>query len=190
MRIYLASASPRRTELLAQIALPHEVLAVNVPEELAAGESAEHYSLRVACAKASAGLAILPASNDALVIGADTEVVLDGEIFGKPRDALDAATMLRRLSAQSHTVLSSVAIAHASACHGITQRSLVRFRALSEADIERYIASGEAFGKAGAYAIQGRAAEFIADLQGSYSGVMGLPLFETCELLKQFLDVT
>jgi septum formation protein len=170
--LYLASQSPRRRELLEQLAATFSVLDVQVPECRAASESPKDYVHRVARDKAQAGLALLGANDrdEAIVIGADTEVVLDGDVFGKPADVDHAIAMLRRLSGRTHEVISSVWLAGAE-------------RELGDACISR-VASGEPFGKAGAYAIQGRGATLIEHLEGSYSGVMGLPLFETSRLLK------
>ena len=179
--LILASTSPRRRELLAQIGVSFEVLAVAVDERPLAGEQPSDHVCRLALAKARAGLA--QASGDACVLGADTVVVLDGEIFGKPADAADAEGMLRRLSGRTHHVLSAVACLHGGA-HGVRlSQSAVSFRSLPAAEIAAYCATGEPLDKAGAYAIQGRAAAFIRHLEGSYSGVMGLPLYETAELL-------
>lgn len=184
--LYLASRSPRRRELLQQLGIAHAVLDVDVPEERAAGEAPEDYVSRVALDKARAGLAALAEAGDALVLGSDTEVVLDGEVFGKPADAGQAVAMLRRLSGRTHTVISAVwAVARADARHSVSI-SHVRFSTLDEAAIEAYVDTGEPFGKAGAYAIQGRGAALVAHLDGSYSGVMGLPLFETAQLLRGF----
>ncbi|MGE0809420.1 MAG: nucleoside triphosphate pyrophosphatase [Immundisolibacter sp.] len=178
--LVLASTSPRRRELLAQIGLTFEVIAVEVDERPLAGELAADHVCRLALAKARAGAAQAP---DACVIGADTVVVVEGDILGKPRDAAHAAAMLRRLSGCTHTVLSGVACQHGGA-HGVRlSESRVSFRALSADEIAAYCATGEPLDKAGAYAIQGRAAAFIRHLEGSYSGVMGLPLYETAELL-------
>jgi septum formation protein len=121
-----------------------------------------------------------------VVLGSDTEVVLDGEVFGKPRDAADAAIMLHRLSGRTHEVISAVWLVSAEREQGDVCVSKVRFAALDEVAITAYVVSGEPFGKAGAYAIQGRGASLIEHLEGSYSGVMGLPLFETTRLLKNF----
>lgn len=182
--IYLASASPRRRELLAQAGVDHEVLPSHIREERAAGESPREYVLRVAADKARhvAALAAgrrLPARP---VLGADTEVVVDGEILGKPRDRAHAAAMLRRLAGRTHTVLTGLCLAAAGREHLAVCESRVTLGVLADADIERYVATGEADDKAGAYAIQGRAAAFVARLEGSYSGVMGLPLYELREL--------
>jgi septum formation protein len=184
--LYLASQSPRRRELLGQLAATFSVLDVQVPEQRAATESPNDYVHRVARDKAQAGLASLNANDRdaAIVLGADTEVVLDGDVFGKPSDADDAVAMLRRLSGRMHEVISSVWLAGVERELGDVCISRVRFAKLDEASIAAYVASGEPFGKAGAYAIQGRGAALIEYLEGSYSGVMGLPLFETSRLLK------
>ncbi|HTV85730.1 MAG TPA: Maf family protein [Dyella sp.] len=184
--LYLASQSPRRRELLAQIGAVFSVLGVDIPEQRRAEELPQDYVHRVAREKAQAGLAMLHDDRraDAVVLGADTEVVLDGEVFGKPRDAADATAMLRRLSGRTHEVVSAVWLVRADRAVGDVCVSRVRFAALDEATIHAYIAGKEPFGKAGAYAIQGRGASLIEHLEGSYSGVMGLPLFETTRLLR------
>jgi septum formation protein len=184
--LYLASQSPRRRELLEQVGATFSVLHVEVPEQRAAGESPQDYVHRVARDKARAGLAHLAMDAHAIVLGSDTEVVLDGDVFGKPRDAEDAAAMLRRLSGRTHEVISAVWLVAKEREQGDVCVSRVRFATLDEATIATYVASGEPFGKAGAYAIQGRGAGLIEYLEGSYSGVMGLPLFETSRLLKSF----
>ncbi len=181
--LILASASPRRLELLRQIGFAPRVLASEIPELRGAGESVLDYSRRVALEKALAGWNACAQDSSVRVLGADTEVVLDEMIFGKPADALDARRMLRLLAGRTHRVPSSVAIVGAGFSRVLTQVSEVTFSALGDAEIAAYVDSGEAFGKAGAYAIQGRAARFIARLDGSHSGVMGLPLFETGQLL-------
>ncbi|BFI95702.1 MAG: Maf-like protein [Rhodanobacter sp.] len=183
--LYLASQSPRRRELLAQLGADFCVVDVDVPELRAAQESPREYVNRVARDKARAGLAALAGMPDAVVLGADTEVVLDDEVFGKPRDAQDAAAMLRRLSGRIHSVISSVWLIGAQAERNACSVSRVRFAELDDAAIEAYVATGESFGKAGAYAIQGRGAALVEHLEGSYSGVMGLPLFETARLLRE-----
>ncbi len=184
--IYLASQSPRRRQLLEQSGLHFCTLAVDVPEARAPGEPAEDYVSRVAREKAGAGLLRLSGVADAVVLGADTEVVLDDEVFGKPADVDHAATMLRRLSGRTHRVLSAVWCVSATREAHALSMSEVSFATLSEAEIAAYVATGESLDKAGAYAIQGRAAAFIRQLSGSYSGVMGLPLFETRGLLREF----
>lgn len=183
--LYLASQSPRRRELLAQIGVPFTVLDTQVPEQRAPGEVPEAYVRRVSRAKAVAGLELVRGVDGALVLGADTDVVLDGEVFGKPRDAVDAAAMLRRLSGRTHRVISIVWLlgARGESCAECISR--VAFGALEARDIDAYVATGEPFGRAGAYAIQGRGATLVAHLEGSHSGVMGLPLFETARLLRE-----
>jgi septum formation protein len=188
--LYLASASPRRAALLTQLGLNFKVLSADVPEVLGSHESPAQYSQRVALAKAQAGFTFLRASPElqleAVVLGADTEVVLAGRVFGKPVDFADAAEMLRSLSGKSHDVLSSVALISAHQQTVVLQQSKVHFKALNDADIARYLESGEAMGKAGAYAIQGLAGAFVSHLEGSYTGVMGLPVFETAALLRRY----
>lgn len=183
--LYLASRSPRRRELLQQLGVPCTVLDVDVPEVRGAGESPEAYVSRVAHEKAQAGLSLAPEAT-AVVLGSDTEVVLDDEVFGKPADAQQAVAMLRRLSGRTHAVISAVWGVSTTRAERELCISKVRFAALDEAAIAAYVATGEPFGKAGAYAIQGRGAAFIEHLEGSYSGVMGLPLFETARLLHRF----
>lgn len=184
--LYLASQSPRRRQLLDQLGLEFSVLDVDVPEHRASAESPQDYVSRVARAKAHAGLATLGDAAQAWVLGADTEVVLEDEVFGKPRDADDAWAMLRRLSGKTHRVISVVWLVGKNHEQSETSVSQVRFDTLNEATIAAYVATGEPFGKAGAYAIQGRGATLIAHLEGSYSGVMGLPVFETARLLRSF----
>lgn len=183
--LYLASRSPRRRELLQQLGVNYTVLDVEVPEVRGRGESPEAYVSRVAHEKARAGLA-LAGEAGAIVLGSDTEVVLDEEVFGKPADAAQAAIMLRRLSGRTHAVISAVWAVSATRTEREVCLSTVRFATLDEASIAAYVAGGEPFGKAGAYAIQGRGAAFVERLEGSYSGVMGLPLFETARLLSRF----
>lgn len=184
--LYLASRSPRRCQLLEQLGLQFGRLELDVPEQPLPGEPPEDYVSRVAREKAGAGLLQLAAVAGAVVMGADTEVVLDGEVLGKPRDSADAATMLGRLSGRSHRVISVVWLLDAGREAHATSVSEVHFGKLDQQDISAYLACGEWQGKAGGYAIQGRAAAFVAHLSGSYSGVMGLPLFETAALLRQF----
>jgi len=184
--LHLASQSPRRRELLGRLGLVFELLDLDVPERREAGEAPLDYVRRVAREKAGAGLLQVVAVPGAIVLGADTEVVLDDEVFGKPRDDGDAAAMLRRLSGRTHEVISAVSLVSASREAQAVSTSEVTFATLSDDDIAAYIATGEAMGKAGAYGIQGRAQAFIAHLSGSYSGVMGLPLFETAGLLAGF----
>ncbi|MDR3385738.1 MAG: Maf family protein [Rudaea sp.] len=184
--LYLASRSPRRHQLLEQVGLQFGTVDVDVPEVRVLGESPEDYVSRVAREKARAGLLKLSGVAGAVVLGADTEVVLDDEVFGKPADGAHMAQMLRRLSARTHRVLSAVWCVSGGREERVLSLTEVTFATLSEADIAAYAASGEGLGKAGGYGIQGRAAAFVAHLAGSYSGVMGLPLFETLRLLKGF----
>ncbi len=184
--LYLASQSPRRRQLLEQIGIAFAVLDVDVPEQRSAGESAEQYVSRVACDKARAGFALVAHEPGAVVLGADTEVVLGDRVFGKPADADDAAAMLAQLAGRTHRTISVVWCVRDGAEASEVSISDVRFASLDAAAIAAYVASGEAFGRAGAYAIQGRAAAFIEHLSGSYSGVMGLPVHETARLLKRF----
>ncbi|HEY6941005.1 Maf family protein [Dokdonella sp.] len=186
IHLFLASQSPRRRELLRQIGRAFDVLDVDVPERREPNETPEDYVSRVAREKAGAGLLQVAAVHEAVVIGADTEVVLDDEVFGKPADAADAAAMLRRLSGRSHRVLSAVWCVSAGREEHALSVSTVEFAPMSEADIADYVATGEAFGKAGAYAIQGHAAAYVRRLDGSHSAVMGLPLHETSVLLRRF----
>lgn len=184
--LYLASQSPRRRELLGRLGLQFGVLDLDVPEQRAAQEPALDYVRRVAREKAGAGLLTVSGNPAAIVLGADTEVVLDDEVFGKPADAADAAAMLRRLAGRRHRVISAVSLVTAGReVQGVVE-SEVAFATLDESRIARYLATGEWQGKAGAYAIQGLAEAFVEELRGSYSGVMGLPLHETARLLAQF----
>lgn len=184
--LYLASKSPRRSELLARLGLDFGLLDNDVPEHRAPGEPAEDYVRRVAREKAGAGLLQVVGVANAVVLGADTEVVLDDDVFGKPRDADDAAAMLRRLSGRTHRVISALSLVSASREAQAVSLSEVTFAELDDQDIETYLASGEWQDRAGAYAIQGRAQALISHLSGSYSGVMGLPLHETARLLRGF----
>lgn len=186
-RIYLASASPRRQELLRQLGVAFEVLVPNVAETPLADEVPERYVLRLARAKATDAAARAKAGGlpGYPVLGADTEVVLDGAILGKPRDRDHGIAMLRRLSGRVHHVLTAVCILHQDAVYDTLSDSRVTFASVSEREIERYWDSGEPADKAGGYAIQGRAAGFVSRIEGSYSGIVGLPLFELAQLLKR-----
>ncbi len=184
--LYLASQSPRRLELLRQLGVEPGVLEVSVPEMRLPGESPDDYVSRVAREKAGAGLLKVMANPDALVLGADTEVVLGDRVFGKPVDATDAANMLAELAGRTHKVISVVWLLNAGREMRAQSLSEVRFAALNREAIAGYVATDEWRGKAGGYAVQGRAAMFIEHLSGSYSGVMGLPLFETVGLLRAF----
>ncbi len=181
--IYLASKSPRRQELLRQIQVEFELLDVNVPEQPQDGEVARDYVVRVALEKATAGFQSLDLP-EARVLGADTEVVIDDMILGKPRDRTDGLAMLNRLSGRTHLVYSAVALVTATSTRTEVAVSEVTFRKTPAEELERYWESGEPADKAGAYGIQGIAAIFIEHLSGSYSGVMGLPLYETGKLLS------
>jgi septum formation protein len=193
--VYLASRSPRRRELLDQIGIPHQVLVMrerpgrpaDVDETPLQGESPDTYVQRVCRTKSDVAWTRL--SERGLpprpVIAADTIVCLDGRIFGKPVDGAGAADMLRALSGRQHRVLTALAIRMGGRLETAVSESLVTFSELDETTISAYIASGESMDKAGAYGIQGRAAAFIPELRGSYSGVMGLPLHETALLLDR-----
>ncbi|QDH70654.1 Maf family protein [Marilutibacter alkalisoli] len=184
--LYLASKSPRRHELLARLGVDFGTIDLDIPEQRQPGEGADGYVRRVAREKAGAGLLKVVATPGAVVLGSDTEVILDDEVFGKPANADDAAAMLRRLSGRTHRVVSAVWLVSAARELEAVSVSEVTFDTLDEARIAAYIATGEAFGKAGAYGIQGLAETFVSRLDGSFSGVMGLPLYETASLLRRF----
>ncbi len=184
--LYLASGSPRRRELLTQIAVPFLTQIAPIDENALPGESPIAYVERLALSKAQAGLAALTDTADAVVLGADTAVVLDGRILGKPTDRADALATLSDLSGRTHEVLTAVALVSRERQMSRVVTSQVTFRALSQAEIEAYWASGEPQDKAGCYGIQGLAAVFVSQLQGSYSAVVGLPLCETAALLAEF----
>ena len=186
-KIYLASRSPRRGELLHQIGVDFDVLPSDVDESVLPGEAPEHYVLRLAREKAQAcasriaseGLPALP------VLAADTTVCADGEILGKPENDDEARAMLRAMSDRWHTVHTGIALAFDRRIEALISSTQVEMAPLSESDITAYIASGEPRDKAGAYGIQGLAGVFIRRIEGSYSGVMGLPVYETAQLLKK-----
>jgi len=182
--LYLASGSPRRRELLTQIGVPFTVTSAPIDETPLPDESAVAYVERLAKAKAEAGLASLV--GPAVVLGADTAVVLDGRILGKPENREDALAMLADLAGREHQVLTAVALSDGQCSLSVCVTSNVRFRAIAPEEAQRYWASGEPADKAGGYAIQGLGAVFVTGLQGSYSAVVGLPLSETAELLAQF----
>ncbi|WP_231623588.1 Maf family protein [Nitrosospira briensis] len=194
-RIYLASRSPRRRELLKQIGVNFGTLLLreaaprgaDMAEVVLSGEAPADYTRRIAVAKAEMGRARLLERRltELPVLAADTAVVLGERIFGKPENVADAKEMLRALSGQTHQVLTAVAVAAQNGIQVSMSRSVVRFRDISEHEIQCYLSVGEALDKAGGYAIQGMAAVFIAEISGSYSGVMGLPLFETAQLLQE-----
>ncbi len=192
--IYLASQSPRRSQLLDQIGVPHTLL-LPTPDENAEslevvqrGESPLHYVQRVTGLKLDAAMARLKARGlpVAPVLCSDTTVALSREILGKPADPADAMRMLQALSGQTHRVLTAVAVQSGRKRLAAVSVSRVTFSAMSRAQIKAYVDSGEPMGKAGAYGVQGRAAAHIERIQGSYSGIMGLPLHETAVLLRSF----
>lgn len=195
-RIYLASKSPRRRELLTQIGVHFDSLLFRsdprfdeeVDETPLPGESVEDYVVRVALAKAEFGMRLVHARRlrPRPVLSADTTVELDGEIIGKPADAADATAILARMSGRSHRVLTAVALVYEGHVSYRLQINEVRFRELTEAEIRRYVNSGEPMDKAGAYGIQGAAAMFVAEMRGEQTGVVGLPLCETTLLLREF----
>lgn len=184
--LFLASASPRRRELLAQIAVPCVTQIASIDENPLPAEPAAAYVERLAREKARAGLLALGGRKDAVVLGADTAVVLDGRILGKPVDFAESRAMLQALSGRSHQVMTAVALVGGDREAARVVSTEVSFRPISEAEIEAYWASGEPCDKAGSYGIQGLAAVFVNRLQGSYSAVVGLPLCETAELLGEF----
>ena len=193
-RIYLASRSPRRRELLKQLGVTFEVLLFREAERRGAdidetpqdGERPEDYVQRVAQAKAQAGTIYMAQRRLPIypVLGADTTVALDGHILGKPSGEEEAVEMLRALSGRTHEVMTAVTICRQDMISTRLSLSEVAFAPLSDTQIRAYVATGESMDKAGAYAIQGRAAAFVRRLSGSYTGIMGLPLYETAELLK------
>ncbi len=181
--LLLASKSPRRAELLGRLGVPFSVLDIDVPESRAPGETPEAYVCRVARDKVEAGWRAAPTIAEA-VLASDTEVVLDDRVYGKPADAADAVAMLESLSGRTHRVLSAVALRTAQGLSEALVATEVTFERIDPRDIAAYAASGEPFGKAGAYAIQGGAERFVRHLSGSHSGVMGLPLHATSGLLR------
>ena len=182
--LFLASASPRRRDLLRQIGIDPEIVPSEVDETRLPGESPQAYVGRLARLKAETAWQALPAGRRGSLIAADTVVVLAGEIFGKPADRADGLQMLGRLSGRTHEVITGVALRTAAQLHLRVNVSRVTFRPLQPYECEAYWDCGEPRDKAGGYAVQGRAALFISELAGSYSGVMGLPLYETAELLR------
>lgn len=180
--IYLASASPRRCELLQQLAIPFQQLITDIDETAKPHESPQQLVQRLAYEKAMAAQAL--AQHDYPILGADTIVVKDNQIYGKPQDAAQAADMLQNLSNRCHQVMTAIALIDGRQCQQALSVSQVCFAPLSETMIAAYVQTGEPLDKAGAYAIQGVAAAFIKELKGSYSGVMGLPLYETWQLLQ------
>ena len=183
--VFLASASPRRRELLTRIGIGFTLLHAEVDEALLPGEAAGDYVRRVALEKVRAGRTLLSGDGGSPVLGADTVVVVDGRIMGKPRDRDEGIDMLLTLSGRSHQVLSAVALSAGREAVRVSE-SRVTFRSLTPAQCAAYWDTGEPHDKAGGYAIQGRAGVFVSRLEGSYSGVMGLPVYETAELLQEF----
>ena len=194
--IYLASRSPRRRELLRQIGIPFQPLLFRsgdradreVDESALPEESPLQYVQRVALAKVDHGVRLLHERRFAEnpVLSADTALDLDGKIIGKPENDADAQRILESLSGRTHRVLTAVAVSYQGSTRCVVSESDVRFRALSDADIQRYLKTGEHRDKAGAYGIQGHAGMFVAHISGSYTGIMGLPLCETAQLLREF----
>ena len=189
LSLYLASGSPRRRELLTQIDVPFSTVIADIDETPLVNETPESYVERLACEKAQAGRNVLLKSIHPdlfCVLGADTAGVLEGRILGKPVDQADAMAMLKALSGREHDVLTAIAVIDSQLCETRVVRSRVRFRDISKQEASLYWASGEPQDKAGGYAIQGLGAVFVAGLNGSYSGVVGLPVCETAELLGHF----
>ncbi|MGE1174006.1 nucleoside triphosphate pyrophosphatase [Pseudomonas sp. BW7P1] len=184
--LYLASGSPRRRELLTQIGVPFTAVSADIDETPFAHESPSAYVERLARGKADAGRRSVVSGKPFCVLGADTAVVLDGKILGKPVDEADACAMLMMLSGKEHEVLTAIAVLEGERCESQVVRSLVRFRAISREEAAAYWASGEPKDKAGGYGIQGLGAVFVAGLNGSYSAVVGLPVCESAELLGRF----
>ncbi|CAI8875176.1 nucleoside triphosphate pyrophosphatase YhdE [Pseudomonas sp. IT-347P] len=184
--LYLASGSPRRRELLTQIGVPFTAISADIDETPLPEESPSAYVERLARGKAEAGRRTVVSVQPFCVLGADTAVVLDGKILGKPVDEADACAMLRMLSGKEHEVLTAIAVFEGERCDSRVVRSRVRFRPISIEETAAYWASGEPRDKAGGYGIQGLGAVFVASLNGSYSAVVGLPVCETAELLGHF----
>jgi septum formation protein len=189
-RLYLASASPRRSQLLQQVDLPHVVRPVVIDESPRAGEAPAAYVLRLAREKAQALWAQLAPAERLPILAADTTVALAGVILGKPADRGELRVMLRQLSGHTHEVHTAVAVLHQGQVNARVSTSEVSFREVTDAEIDWYWETGEPADKAGGYAVQGKAAIFIRHIAGSYSGVMGLPIYETWELLEPVLGLT
>ncbi len=187
VQIYLASASPRRHELLQSVGLGFEVVTADIDETHRPGEPPEKFVLRLAKEKARHAAAALNNQNGPLypIVAADTCVVIDGKVLGKPRHRDHATQMLRRLSGRSHEVLTAVVVYRGEDMLSAVSRSHVKFKILSDEEIQRYCRTSEPLDKAGAYAIQGLASGFVEHLEGSYTGVVGLPMFE----LRMLLDI-
>jgi septum formation protein len=212
MRLVLASASPRRAELLRAAGFTFDIVVTDVDEQVRPGETASAYVRRLAAEKSAAARfgtaraaphdggrddpayvghrfsgADLRGDDDVIILGADTAVVIDGQILGKPRDDDEAASMLRRLSGRRHEVMTGISLRHGACEVGRVEATAVDFTTLSDADVVWYVASGEGRDKAGAYAIQGLASRFISRIDGSYSNVVGLPVAAVHELLASLL---
>ena len=183
--LYLASASPRRREILQQLGLAFHPLPQAIDESRMPDEAPAAYVQRLALGKARSALASLEDRSGALCLGSDTTVVCDGQIFEKPADAADARRILRTLSGKTHEVLTAVALASVNGDEVLLSTSAVTFRVLRDAEIDAYWATGEPADKAGAYGIQGLGGMFVTGIHGSYSGIMGLPVAETVELLSR-----
>jgi septum formation protein len=184
--LILASASPRRSELLRQLGVDFTVRPTATDESVQPQEQPQHYVRRMALAKAAAGKDFIAAGSGQCVLGADTAVVIGGQILGKPRDREDALDMLHKLSAATHHVMSGVAVSNGASTLDVMSITEVTFGTITPQQAAAYWDSGEPCDKAGAYAIQGRGAVFVRTLTGSYSGVVGLPLYETAQLLRNF----
>jgi septum formation protein len=181
--LLLASNSPRRRELLLRLGVAFQVRPQDIDESVLNVEKPYDYVRRVALEKALSALAANP---DALVLAADTSVIVDDQILGKPQDSGDALSMLSLLSNREHTVLTAVTLANSEKQRSTVVRTTVNFRSISAAEAQRYWATGEPIGKAGGYAIQGFGAAFVESIEGSFSNVVGLPLFETAQYLQEF----
>ncbi|MCE0555795.1 Maf family protein [Motilimonas sp. E26] len=185
-QVYLASASPRRAELLTQLGVSYELVLPNIPEQRLGSEDPEQYVRRLALAKARAGEALT--AGDKPVLGSDTIVVMGGNVLEKPLDFNDACRIWRQLSGQKHQVMTAVALVHGDLEQVVCVITEVEFAHLSESDMQQYWHSGEPQDKAGAYGIQGLGGQFVVAINGSYSAVVGLPLHQTKALIKQFIQ--
>jgi septum formation protein len=186
MRLILASASPRRADLLRAAGYTFETIVTGVDEQLRPGEAPALYVRRLAAEKSAAALRTAGAQLDIVVLGADTAVIVDGAVLGKPRDDDDAAAMLRRLSGRAHEVLTGISLRNSASEVGKVETTSVSFKPLSAGEVASYVSSGEGRDKAGGYAIQGLASRFVSAIQGSYSNVVGLPIEALAQLLPEF----
>jgi septum formation protein len=185
VRLVLASASPRRAELLRAAGIAFDVVVTDVDEHVRPGEAPDIYVRRLAAEKSSAAMRAVAGGHEIVTLGADTAVVVDGEILGKPADEREAAAMLRRLSGRRHDVMTGISLRAGAYEVGRVETTSVEFARLSEDDVAWYVASGEGRDKAGAYAIQGLASRFIPRIEGSYANVVGLPVTVVVELLPE-----